>query len=152
MVETVGCKRWASGRSSGADQPLHFQTSDLPCERFEYESLQLRKPPILVQNQLLARMTNQSFYEGWCVGVGSPGPLNHVDDQVDSDQKVVNKGISLCIRIRCRSSLVGVKSSLFGVEGAGGTRWASERWSGYPLARPVHQIISMNKWIRTSRS
>ena len=38
---------------------------DSARQRFEYESLRLNKPPILVQNRLSARMTNRSNRERW---------------------------------------------------------------------------------------
>ena len=41
-----------------------FSILDSPCQRFEYESLQLKQTPVLVQIHFLARMTNWSKRQG----------------------------------------------------------------------------------------
>ena len=51
---------------------VDFQISDLPCQRFEYEALPLQESPVLVQNQVLARMTDCCLREGWWAGALPP--------------------------------------------------------------------------------
>ena len=47
---------------------VNFQISDLPCQR----ALQLQESPVLVQNHVLARMTECCLREGWWAGALPP--------------------------------------------------------------------------------